>query len=62
VEQRHPQPAIRDLGERSIEGRNVASEQIGWDEVRPRCAGSPYATAFLVLGEELGIAPAAAPR
>jgi predicted nucleotidyltransferase len=30
-------------------------EQIDWDEVRARAAGSPYAAAFFSLVEELGI-------
>jgi putative nucleotidyltransferase-like protein len=32
-------------------------EQIGWTELRPRVASSPYAKAFFTLVEELGIAP-----
>ena len=43
-----------------LEIARAVREQIDWDEVRSRCAGSPYAAAFLVLVEELGIAPAAA--
>src|SRR4051812_17092980 len=35
-------------------------EQIDWKVVRERTHGSPYAKAFFVLVEELGIAPAAA--
>jgi hypothetical protein len=35
-------------------------EQIDWPSLRARCAGSPYAKAFLTLVEELGIAPRAA--
>jgi hypothetical protein len=34
-------------------------EQIDWQTVRDRTDGSPYAKAFFVLVEELGIAPAA---
>ena len=34
-------------------------EQIDWQVVRERTRGSPYAKAFFVLVEELGIAPAA---
>jgi len=34
-------------------------EQIDWQVVRERTHGSPYAKAFFVLVEELGIAPAA---
>ena len=33
-------------------------EQIDWDALRERTQGSPYAKAFFVLVEELGIAPA----
>jgi hypothetical protein len=32
-------------------------EQIRWDEVRERTAGSPFAKAFFTLVEELGIVP-----
>jgi len=31
-------------------------EQIEWDDVRARTAGSPYAAAFFTLVEELGVA------
>jgi len=34
-------------------------EQIDWDELRERCAGSPYAAGFFVMAEQLGIAPPA---
>jgi Uncharacterised nucleotidyltransferase len=34
-------------------------EQIDWDEVRERTAGSPFAAAFFTLVEELGVAPTA---
>jgi hypothetical protein len=34
-------------------------EQIDWDEVRERTAGSPFAAAFFTLVEELGVAPSA---
>jgi hypothetical protein len=34
-------------------------EQIDWRIVRDRTQGSPFAKAFFVLVEELGIAPAA---
>ena len=37
-------------------------EQLDWVEVRRRCDSSPYAKAFFVLVEELGVAPAAASR
>ena len=36
-------------------------EQIDWEAVRGRTAGSPYAKPFFVLVEELGIAPAVHP-
>ena len=42
-----------------LEIARAVREQIDWDEVRRRCDGSPYAKAFLVLVEELGVAPAA---
>ena len=45
-----------------LELARTVREQIDWDEVRRRCEGSPYAAAFLVLVEELGVAPAAARR
>jgi hypothetical protein len=45
-----------------LEIARAVREQIDWDEVRRRCEGSPYAAAFLVLVEELGVAPAAARR
>jgi hypothetical protein len=45
-----------------LETARAVREQIDWDEVRRRSEGSPYATAFLVLVEELGVAPAAARR
>jgi hypothetical protein len=32
-------------------------EQIDWPQLRARCAGSPYAKAFITLVEELGVAP-----
>ena len=34
-------------------------EQIDWEEVRERTAGSPFAAAFFTLVEELGVAPGA---
>ena len=37
-------------------------EQIDWDELRARTAGSPFAKAFFVLVEELGVAPRAGER
>ena len=45
-----------------LEIARAVREQIDWDEVRRRCEGSPYAAAFLVLVEELGVAPSAARR
>ena len=44
-----------------LETARAVREQLDWDGVRARCEGSPYAKAFLVLVEELGIAPAASP-
>ena len=40
-----------------LEIARAVREQVDWDEVRRRTAGSPYANAFLFLVEELGIAP-----
>jgi hypothetical protein len=37
-------------------------EQIEWDEVRAAACGSPYAAAFLLLCERLGLMPAADSR
>ena len=37
-------------------------EQIDWDAVRARPAGSPYSRAFFVLLEDLGILPGGEPR
>lgn len=36
-------------------------ERIDWDELRERTCGSPFAAAFFVLVEELGVAPRGAP-
>ena len=44
-----------------LETARAVREQLDWDDVRARCEGSPYAKAFLMLVEELGIAPAASP-
>jgi len=44
-----------------LETARAVREQLDWDDVRARCEGSPYAKAFLVLVEDLGIAPAASP-
>ena len=41
-----------------LEMARAVREQLDWDEVRRRCESSPYAKAFLVLVEELGVAPA----
>jgi hypothetical protein len=43
-----------------LEVARAVREQLDWDEVRRRCEGSPYAKAFFVLVEELGVAPAGA--
>jgi hypothetical protein len=45
-----------------LEIARAVREQLDWDEVRRRCAGSPYAEAFLFLVEALGVAPAASRR
>jgi hypothetical protein len=45
-----------------LEIARAVREQLDWDEVRRRCKGSPYAKAFLVLVEELGVAPTASPQ
>jgi hypothetical protein len=37
-------------------------EQIDWADVRARTAGSPFARAFFVLLDDLGIVPAGTPR
>jgi hypothetical protein len=37
-------------------------EQVDWDEVRTRTAGSPFAKAFFTLVEELAIVPRSRPR
>ena len=34
-------------------------ERIDWDDLRTRTSASPFAKAFFVLAEELGIAPRA---
>ena len=43
-----------------LEIARAVREQIDWDDVRRRCEGSPYAAAFFVLVQELGVAPTAA--
>ncbi len=45
-----------------LEIARAVREQLDWDDIRRRCEGSPYAKAFLVLVEELGVAPAKAAR
>src|SRR5438874_2372726 len=45
-----------------LEMARAVREQLDWDKVRRRCEGSPYAKAFLVLVEELGVAPAPSTR
>ena len=42
-----------------LETARAVREQLDWNEIRSRCEGSPFAKAFLVLVEELGVAPAA---
>jgi hypothetical protein len=44
-----------------LEMARAVREQLDWDAVRRRCDDSPYAKAFLVLVEELGIASAVSP-
>ena len=44
----------------SLEIARAVREQIDWDAVRARTEHSPFAKAFLVLIDELGITPAAA--
>ena len=46
----------------ALEMARALREQLDWDEVRRRSEESPYAKAFLVLVEELGVAPASATR
>ena len=43
--------------ERPLEFARAVRERIDWEEVRERTEGSPFAKAFFVLGEELGIIP-----
>jgi predicted nucleotidyltransferase len=45
-----------------LETARAVREQIDWSEVRRRSEGSPFAKAFIVLVEELGIVPTASPR
>jgi hypothetical protein len=46
-----------------LEVARALREQIDWHSLRRRTGGNPYATAFFVLVEELGIvAPASPPR
>jgi Nucleotidyl transferase of unknown function (DUF2204) len=45
-----------------LETARAVREQLDWDEIRRRCDDSPYAKAFLVLVEELGVAPGQASR
>ncbi len=42
-----------------LEIARTLREQVDWDVVRERTAGSPFAKAFFTLVEELGIVPAA---
>jgi hypothetical protein len=46
----------------ALEMARALREQLDWDEIRRRSEESPYAKAFLVLVEELGVAPASATR
>jgi hypothetical protein len=43
----------------ALEIARSVREQIDWDALRARVEHSPFAKAFLVLVEELGVAPAA---
>jgi Uncharacterised nucleotidyltransferase len=43
--------------ERPLEFARAVRERVDWDEVRARTGGSPFAKAFFVLVEELGIIP-----
>jgi Uncharacterised nucleotidyltransferase len=52
--------ALRFEGPLSI--ARALREQIDWDEVRSRTESSPFARAFFVLLDGLGIVPARAPR
>jgi hypothetical protein len=45
-----------------LEMSRAVREQLDWDDIRRRCEGSPYAKAFLVLVEELGVAPSGSPH
>jgi hypothetical protein len=45
-----------------LEIARAVREQVDWNEVRRRTAASPYASAFLFLVEQLGIAPTASAR
>jgi hypothetical protein len=40
-----------------LEIARAVREQVDWDEVRSRTADTPFAKAFFVLAEELGIIP-----
>jgi hypothetical protein len=42
----------------SLEIARAVREQLDWEEIRRRCAGHPYAEAFLFLVEALDVAPA----
>lgn len=46
-----------DLGQ-PLEPARALREQVDWDDVARRTEGNPFATAFLVLCEELGVKPA----
>jgi putative nucleotidyltransferase-like protein len=46
----------------ALEIARSVREQIDWDALRARVEHSPFAKAFLVLVEELGVAPAASSR
>jgi predicted nucleotidyltransferase len=44
-----------------LEVARACREQVDWDVLRERTAGSPYAAAFLTLAEELGLMAQATP-
>lgn len=43
----------------TIATARAVREQIAWDDLRARCAVSPYAQGFFVMAEQLGICPPA---
>jgi hypothetical protein len=45
-----------------VAAARAVREQVDWDDVRGRTAHSPFARAFFVIAEGVGIVPAEAPR